>query len=246
MLGIVAGGEDEFAIGGHWWNATLPPWNSDQRLSAFWGRRSIRAYTDRPVSDEIIVDLLRAAMAAPSAAAFDPWRLMVVQETEILQRMAAALRHGRMLAGAPAGFVVCGDLAAAHRRPLRSLLHARPPSRTSCWPPTCWGRGRAGSHCIHGEGAHRRRCAYCSESLHRSSPVSAVAMGYPARNKRHRARATSRLRVPVATRWWRGAGSRRAATLQQAVNDLPVGPSLADGPWRARSSDKRQHVHSVA
>ena len=31
-------------------------------------RRSIRKYTDKAVSDELVTQLLRAAMAAPSAA----------------------------------------------------------------------------------------------------------------------------------------------------------------------------------
>ena len=85
----------------------------NEKLSALWGRRSIRAYANAPVSREIVTDLLRAAMAAPSAAAKDPWRFVVVQDRPMLRRMAEALPHGRMLADAGVGIVVCGDLAAA-------------------------------------------------------------------------------------------------------------------------------------
>jgi len=94
----------------------------NKKLTMFWGRRSIRAFTSKPVSDEIIVDLLRAAMAAPSAAARDPWRFIVVQDPVMLRRAAAALPHGGMLGGASAGIVVCGDPAAAHDGQLSYLL----------------------------------------------------------------------------------------------------------------------------
>ena len=94
----------------------------NEKLSALWGRRSIRAYADAPVAPEAITDLLRAAMAAPSAAAKDPWRFVVVRERPMLRRLAEALPHGGVLAEAGAGIVVCGDLAAAHDGQLSYLL----------------------------------------------------------------------------------------------------------------------------
>ena len=94
----------------------------NEKLSALWGRRSIRVYADAPIPDEAITDLLRAAMAAPSAAAKDPWRFVVVRDRAMLRRMAEVLPYGRMLAAAGAGFVVCGDLAAAHDGQLSYLL----------------------------------------------------------------------------------------------------------------------------
>jgi len=92
------------------------------KLSLFFGRRSIRVYAKKRVPDETINDLLQAAMAAPSAAAGDPWRFVVVQDPLMLRQMAAALPHGRLLGGAGVGIVVCGDLAAAHDHQLSYLL----------------------------------------------------------------------------------------------------------------------------
>jgi nitroreductase len=94
----------------------------NEKLSVLWGRRSIRAYADAPIAGELITDLLRAAMAAPSAAAKDPWQFVVVQDRKMLRLMAEALPHGRMLADAGAGIVVCGDLRAAHDGQLSYLL----------------------------------------------------------------------------------------------------------------------------
>lgn len=94
----------------------------NQKLTFIFGRRSIRSYTAEPVADETINDLLRAAAAAPSACAKDPWRFVVVRRTEMLQKIAEALPNGKMLAQASAGLVVCGDLEAAHGGELSYLL----------------------------------------------------------------------------------------------------------------------------
>jgi nitroreductase len=94
----------------------------DPQLDFIFGRRSIRAYTRQPVSQEAVDLLLQAAMAAPSAVAQDPWRFVVVREPENLRRIAAVLPHGQMLADASVGIIVCGDLETAHDRQLSYLL----------------------------------------------------------------------------------------------------------------------------
>jgi len=96
--------------------------NRDEKLGFIFGRRSIRAYTQEPVSDQVVRKLLEAAMAAPSAAATDPWRFVVVKNREMLGRMADALPFGKMLSSAALGIVVCGDLEAAHDKQLSYLL----------------------------------------------------------------------------------------------------------------------------
>jgi nitroreductase len=92
------------------------------KLSFIFGRRSIRKYLAAPVSDEMVADLLAAAMAAPSACTKDPWRFVVVRNRISLEAIAAALPNGKMLARAAVGIVVCGDLGAAHAGELSYLL----------------------------------------------------------------------------------------------------------------------------
>jgi nitroreductase len=94
----------------------------DPKLSVIFGRRSIREYQAAPVSDEVLTQLLAAAMAAPSACGKDPWRFVVVRERSGLAAIAAALPNGKMLSRAALGIVVCGDLAAAHGGELSYLL----------------------------------------------------------------------------------------------------------------------------
>ena len=72
-------------------------------------RRSIRAYTDAPVSDAEVKALLEAAMAAPSANNLRPWEFVVVLKDDLRQRLAKVHPWSQMCAGAPVVFVICGD-----------------------------------------------------------------------------------------------------------------------------------------
>jgi nitroreductase len=91
-------------------------------LAFILGRRSIRIYGPGDVTEAEVQRLLEAAMAAPSAVAKDPWRFVVIRDSGMLARIADALPNGKMLATAPVGIVVCGDLDAAHDRQLSYLL----------------------------------------------------------------------------------------------------------------------------
>lgn len=84
------------------------------KLQFIFSRRSIRKYEDKAVSDELIHDLLQAAMAAPSAVAKDPWHFIVVRERATLDKITDFLPNGKMLRQATAAFIVCGDLTKAH------------------------------------------------------------------------------------------------------------------------------------
>jgi nitroreductase len=84
------------------------------KLSAIFERRSVRLYTDAPVGDETVRDLLEAAMAAPSAVARDPWHFIVVRDRQTLNRMADGMPNAQMLREAPLGVLVCGDMQRAH------------------------------------------------------------------------------------------------------------------------------------
>lgn len=78
-------------------------------MQAIMSRRSIRKYTNDPVSEEHIEQLLRAAMAAPSAGNQQSWRFVVVTDREQLQKLSQATPYSGLLAEAPLGFVVAGD-----------------------------------------------------------------------------------------------------------------------------------------
>jgi nitroreductase len=75
-------------------------------------RRSIRKYTDESVSDDDVKNLLKAAMAAPSAGNQQSWEFVVVRDRDTLNIMTGFHPSGgyNMLGHAPLAVVVCGDL----------------------------------------------------------------------------------------------------------------------------------------
>ncbi len=77
---------------------------------AIISRRSIRKYTAEPVPDEVVEELLVAAMSAPSANNQQPWQFVVVTEHEQLDALAAAISTGALLKRAPLAIAVCGDM----------------------------------------------------------------------------------------------------------------------------------------
>jgi nitroreductase len=83
-------------------------------LDCIFGRRSIRTFTNQPVQEETLTMLLKAAMAAPSAVAKDPWRFVVIREQKVLSDLGSGLPNGAFIVRAPLGIVVCGDRNAAH------------------------------------------------------------------------------------------------------------------------------------
>lgn len=96
--------------------------NTDHRLDFIFGRRSVRVFVPGNVSDEMVHQLLAAAMAAPSAVAKDPWRFVVIRNRATLSALAGVLSNGEMLKTAGVAIAVCGDIDAAHDRQLSYLL----------------------------------------------------------------------------------------------------------------------------
>ncbi len=73
------------------------------------GRKSVRKYLPKPIEKEKVETLLKAGMAAPSGKDVRPWELIVIDQREVLDSMAAALPYAKMLKEAPMAIVVCGD-----------------------------------------------------------------------------------------------------------------------------------------
>ncbi len=78
-------------------------------IEAIFTRRSIRAYTGEPVSEDDLVLLIKAGCQAPSAMNHQPWHFIVVRDEESLDCIAGFHRYAKMLPQAGCGIVVCGD-----------------------------------------------------------------------------------------------------------------------------------------
>jgi nitroreductase len=84
-------------------------------LEAILTRRSVRKYDSRPVADELVTELLRAAMAAPSAGNQQPWHFIVVRDRALLDGIADFHPYGAMTRQAALAIVVCADLRLEQR-----------------------------------------------------------------------------------------------------------------------------------
>ena len=70
-------------------------------------RRSIRKYTKQPVSDEVIKELLEAAMCAPSAGNRQPWCFVVINDRKIMNEIPKYHPYAQMLKEAAVAIFVC-------------------------------------------------------------------------------------------------------------------------------------------
>lgn len=73
-------------------------------------RRSIRKYEDRPVPDDVVAEILKAAMSAPSAGNEQPWHFIVIKKRDILDQIPKFHPYAKMIRNAPLAIAVCADL----------------------------------------------------------------------------------------------------------------------------------------
>lgn len=78
-------------------------------LDTIYRRRSIRVFDRRMVDKNILIDLLKAAMAAPSASNSRPWEFILLTNEAILEELENKVKYGKY--HAPAAIVVCANLA---------------------------------------------------------------------------------------------------------------------------------------
>lgn len=72
-------------------------------------RRSVRKFTEEPVSDELIDELLHAGMSGPSACNKKPWEFYVVTNADVIKELRGTTKFTNMNAGL--AVIVCGNLS---------------------------------------------------------------------------------------------------------------------------------------
>lgn len=83
-----------------------------ETLECILTRRSIRRFTDKPVSDEVLYKVLEAVRWAPSWANTQCWEVVVVRDDETKEKIASLLSPNNPATNgvkeAPVVLVVCG------------------------------------------------------------------------------------------------------------------------------------------
>lgn len=83
---------------------------SDAVIDCIMTRASVRNFSDQQVSDSIVNKILRAGMAAPTAANQQPWHFVVVNEQKLKDSITAAFEYTKMVEHCSFAVVVCGDM----------------------------------------------------------------------------------------------------------------------------------------
>jgi nitroreductase len=73
-------------------------------------RQSVRMYDKKDVPNELIGQLIEAAVNAPSAGNIEPWEFIIVKEKNIKKELAIAALKQRHVEEAPVIIIVCGNL----------------------------------------------------------------------------------------------------------------------------------------
>jgi nitroreductase len=142
-------------------------------MEAIKTRRSIRQYQEgRPLSRQLIEELVDAARFAPTARLVQPWEFVVVRESSVLKEIAGLAENARFLKHAAACIAVfCRDtkyyLEDGCAATQNILLAARAKAIGSCWV--------AGDKKPYAQELCRLLAAPAEFKL-----VSLISLGYPA------------------------------------------------------------------
>jgi len=147
-------------------------------------RRSIRAFTDRPLEQEKLDLLIEAMLRAPTSAGKAPWEFVVVSDRETIARLSLAkTRNSAFLKDAALVVVVCAhpqisDVWVEYAAIATLLLHLE---AHDLGLGSCWVQVRLREH-----DGQRSAEKYIAEVLGLDPAMAVeamVAIGYPAETK---------------------------------------------------------------
>ncbi len=73
-------------------------------------RRSIRKYTEKPISEEIIAQLLESARLAPSGSNSQPWHFIIVRSESTRKKIAEVSHNQKWMVSATVHIVCVADI----------------------------------------------------------------------------------------------------------------------------------------
>ena len=154
-------------------------------LENIHSRKSVRKYTQQPVSKDDLLTLVKAGMAAPSAKNVQPWEFIIVADCAVIQPLADQLPYAKMLAHAPAAIVVCGNLnlaAADSNLPLLWYLDCAMAAQNILLAAEAMGLGAVYTAAY----PYEDRVRAVSQALELPQnivPLCVIPVGYPAGNE---------------------------------------------------------------
>ncbi|MCL3781082.1 nitroreductase [Prolixibacteraceae bacterium JC049] len=86
-------------------------------------RYSVRSYLDKPVEEEKLLKVLNAGRLAPSAVNFQPWKFVVVKDSEN-KKAFESVYHRDWFNQAPVYIIICADHTQSWKRAADEKDHA--------------------------------------------------------------------------------------------------------------------------
>lgn len=83
-------------------------------LEGLYSRRSVRGFTDGPVADDQVLEIIRAGSWAPSGLNNQPWRFVIVRGREKRLELAQLTKYRRIIEDAPVSVAVFCDRTAMY------------------------------------------------------------------------------------------------------------------------------------
>ncbi len=77
-----------------------------ETMDAILTRRSIRKYLLDPVSRDVIENVLKAGMNAPSAGGEQLWHFIIIDQHGLLEKISEVHPYAKMLKGTPVAVLV--------------------------------------------------------------------------------------------------------------------------------------------
>lgn len=163
--------EDRAVVGG----------NGMELLTAIKTRRSIRSFTDVPVSDHLIREILHAGLCAPSAKNKRPCHFITVQNRDTLAALGEDKPNAAMLVVSACAIVVCGD---RNLQGIKELLLADCAAATQNMLLCIHALGLGGVWCdVAANAQWHKQIIQLLKLPIKIEPFAVIALGYPAEEK---------------------------------------------------------------
>lgn len=141
-------------------------------------RRSVRKFKEDKISDELIEELLHAAMSAPSACNKQPWEFYVVTNEDKINELKNASMFTKYKA--PLVIVVCGNLSRALPLQLSSFWIQDCSAATENILLRVTDLGLGAVWCgVHPQKRVEEKVRKCLELDDKKVPLNIIFIGYP-------------------------------------------------------------------
>lgn len=147
-------------------------------LTAIKTRRSIREFTLKPVSQDMVNTILFAGMQAPTAKDKRPYHFIVIRDRHVLSILARNNPNAAMMEESAGAIIVCGD---KNIEGIKEFLYADCAAATQNMLLSIHGLGLGGVWCGVASNSDWRKLLIHQLALPpKLEPISVIAFGWPA------------------------------------------------------------------